>query len=51
MGKTYRKTKTGARAWRIDDNIDYDEVKSSLRNNKIRADLFLKEDMRMEASQ
>ena len=51
MGKTYRKTKTGARTWRIDDNIDYDEVKSSLRNNKIRTDLFLKEEMRMEECQ
>tara|TARA_Y100001938_G_scaffold135921_1_gene198151 strand:- start:1981 stop:2136 length:156 start_codon:yes stop_codon:yes gene_type:complete len=51
MSNTYRKAKTGARAWRIDDNIDYDEVKSSLRNTKIRADLHADEDMRMEASE
>tara|TARA_R110002020_G_scaffold116645_5_gene267236 strand:- start:707 stop:862 length:156 start_codon:yes stop_codon:yes gene_type:complete len=51
MGKTYRKTKTGNRTWRILDNIDYDHTKSDLRNNKIRTDLFLKEDMRMEALQ
>jgi hypothetical protein len=51
MGKTYRKAKTGTRTWRIDDNIDYDEVKSSLRNDKDKNEIFFKEEMRMEECQ